>query len=311
MKIRELFNEWLYENHQYNIKENILLRYQCTINNHLNPLIGDMDVENIIPRNLQSLIFKIKNTCSQKTGKLLSNSTVNNIIAVIKKVFDYAYDFEIIPSNPSSKIHNLPLKQDSRVKAFTKEEQIKIEKYIDKLNDDEYFCFILVLYTGLRMGELLGLTWKDINLNTGIIDVNKTVYYFKEKDGHWKYRIGSPKTNRSKRTIPIPYFIRDSLKRIKQKKISKWVISKNDGSVLTSKLIVYRYKMLLRRSHVRYLNFHCLRHTFATRALEMKMDIKTLSEILGHSNISTTLNIYAHSLIEHKKEQMRKMKRLI
>lgn len=311
MKTSQLFNEWLYENHQHAIKDNTLLRYQCSINNHLNPMMGDMNVEDITPRDLQRIINNIKYSTSDKTNKYLSNSTINNIIAVIKQAFNYAVEFEIIDSNPALKIHNFPLNKEEKVKSFTKEEQIKIEKYIDKLNNNEYFCYILVLYTGLRLGELLALTWKDINLNSGILDINKNIYHKKINDGHWEYCVGSPKTKNSRRTIPIPTFLKDRLRCLKRKKISKYVVSKNDGSSLGEKLIIYRYKMLLRRCHVRYLNFHCLRHTFATRALEANMDIKTLSEILGHSNAATTLNIYAHSLIQHKKQQMRKLKRLI
>ena len=161
------------------------------------------------------------------------------------------------------------------------------------------------------MGQLLGLTRKDVNLNSGIIDINKTVYHRKNDDGHREYRIGSPKTKNSRRTIPTPSFLKEKLRDLKKEKISKFVIAKNDGSTLNDKLIIYRYKMLLRHSRVSYLNFHCLRHTFATRALEADMDIKTLSEILDHSNAAMTLNIYAQSLIEYKKQQMRKIKRLI
>ena len=311
MKVSQLLDEWLYQNHCHAIKDNTILRYQCTINCHINPLMGEMNVEDITARDLQRIINEIKNNISERTNRHLSNSTINNIIAVLKLAFNYAVDFDIIDVNPTLKIHNFPVKREEAVKAFTKEEQIKIERYIDKLHNDEYFCYILVLYTGLRIGEMLALTWNDINLASGLINIDKTFFRFKEESGHWKYHVGSPKTDHSIRQIPIPSFLKEKLREIKRKKISKYVISKNDGSPLDDKLIVYRYKMLLRHARVRYLNFHCLRHTFATRALEAHMDIKTLSEILGHANAAITLNIYVHSLIDYKKQQMRKMKRLI
>ena len=311
MTLNELMNEWLYDNHKDEIKERTILRYECLINNHIKNSIGLENINSITPRILQKWINEIKEKKSDRTGKCLSPSSINSLIAIIKLAFKYAIDFDILSINPTLKIKRVRTTEQKLVKTYTREEQIKIERYIEKIDNDEYFGIILVLYTGLRIGELFALTWKDINLKTGIMNVNKTMYEMKGEDGSWKYKIGVPKSKASVREIPLPSFLIYKLKELKKNKKSNYIICKNDGSVLSQKLFVYRYHMLLKKLKIRRLNFHCLRHTFATRALENKMDIKTLSEILGHSNIVTTLSIYTHSLIEYKKKQMRRFKRLI
>lgn len=311
MTIKELLFEWLYENHKNEIKERTFLRYECTMLSHIIPSIGEFDVSLIGPRDLQKWLNELKEKKSGRTRRPLSSSSINTAIIVLRLAFEYANDFEITNNNPTTKLKRIQKNESQVVRAFTREEQIKIERYIDKQNDDEYFGYILTLYTGLRLGELMALTWKDINLKSGVMTINKSQYKTRVESGKWVYKISTPKSKKSIREIPLPTFLKEKLKEVKKRKHSDKIIAKNDGSKLVEKTFVYRFNSLLRKIRVRQLNFHCLRHTFATRALENKMDIKTLSEILGHANASTTLNIYAHSLLDHKKSQMRKLKRLI
>ena len=311
MNLKQLIDEWLYENHYHEIKNRTVLRYEGLLRRHIYPICGEDDIENISPRDIQHYINLIRLSKSLETGKELSPSSVNSCIGIFRQAFRYAEDYEILPHNPTNKIKRIPVKKDDKLRVFTKEEQIKIENYIDKLDNQEYFVYILVLYTGLRLGEVMALTWNDINLKTGVMNINKTKYKTMNRDGVWYYVIDTPKTDRSVREIPLPLFIKETLRGMKKNRVSKYVICRNDGRELTDKVVVWRLSMLLKRIKVRKLSFHCLRHTFATRALENKMDIKTLSEILGHSDITTTLNIYTHSLMDHKKQAMRKIRRLI
>ena len=311
MNLQELIYEWLYQNHKYEIKKRTLLRYETCINTNIIPNYGNDDIKNITSRDIQRYINEIKERISPFTKKKLSPSSVNTVIAVFKQAFSYAVDFELLDKNPVTKIKRTPIRKDEKVRVFTLEEQIRIEKYLNIDNRIENFIYLLALYTGMRLGELTALTWKDIDLRSGIIKVNKTKYKTKNEEGKWVYVIDKPKTKNSIREIPVPNFLKEMLLELKNKKLSKYVISKSDGSELSDKTIVWRLSTILKKSKVRKLNFHCLRHTFATRCLENKMDIKTLSEILGHSDISTTLNIYTHSLLNHKKSQMRKLKKLV
>lgn len=216
MNCINLIYEWLYENHKDDIKERTLLRYESLIKYHIVDSIGEMNIKDITPRLLQKWLNEIKNKNSEKTGKVLSPSSINMLIALVKLVFQYAVDFEILDYNPALKLKRMAKTEEETVRAFTREEQIKIERYIEKLNDDEYFCIILDLYTGLRVGELLALTWKDINLKTGIMSVNKTTYETRLDSGKWVKRVSVPKTKSSNRDIPLPTFIKDKLKEMKR-----------------------------------------------------------------------------------------------
>ena len=311
MTLKQLIDEWLYENHALEIKRRTLLRYEGITRIYIYPYYGDIDIRDITPRDLQHWVNVMRETISKSTNRPLSPSSINTCIGLFKQSFAYAEDYDILPLNPTRKLKRIPEKKEDKLRVFTREEQIRLENYIDKLGDQEYFVYILVLYTGLRLGEVTALTWNDINLRTGIMTINKTKYKIVGKDGLWYYVTDTPKTEKSVREIPLPSFLRETLKEMKRNKRSKYVVSRNDGSELTDKVIVWRLARVLRKLHIRKLCFHSLRHTFATRALENKMDIKTLSEILGHSDITTTLNIYTHSLIQHKKQAMRKIKRLV
>ena len=311
MTLKQLIDEWLYENHALEIKRRTLLRYEGITRIYIYPNYGDIDIKEITPRDLQRWVNTLRESISKSTGKPLSPSSINSFIGIFKQSFAYAEDYEILDYNPTHKIKRIPEKKEDSLRVFTREEQIRLENYIDKLGDQEYFVYILVLYTGLRLGEVTALTWNDINLRNGIMTINKTKYKTTDKNGFWYYVTDTPKTEKSIREIPLPPFLKEKLREMKKERKSKYVICRNDGSELTDKVIVWRLARILKKIRVRRLNFHCLRHTFATRALENKMDIKTLSEILGHSDITTTLNIYTHSLMNHKKQAMRKIKRLV
>ena len=311
MTLKQLVDEWLYEYHRPEIKKRTLLRYESILRTYVYPYWGETKLEDITPRDIQRWVTYLRDTTSEATHKPLSPSSLNSCIGVMRQSFAYAVNYEILEYNPTHKIKRIPEKKDDKLRVLTRDEQIKFENYIDKTNNPEYFVYILVLYTGLRLGEVTALTYQDINLRTGIMTINKTRYKTTDENGHWYYVTDTPKTDKSIREIPLPSFLIEIFREMKRNRKSKYVISRVDGRELTDKVIVWRLRRILKAAHIRQVCFHSLRHTFATRALENKMDIKTLSEILGHSDVTTTLNIYTHSLINHKKQAMRKIKRLV
>ncbi|MCD7905468.1 MAG: site-specific integrase [Clostridiales bacterium] len=157
------------------------------------------------------------------------------------------------------------------------------------------------MYTGLRIGELCGLKWEDIDFENSLMKIQRT-----------QARIGGeiiftlPKSPSSSRVIPIQPFLLEKLKKCRRD--SEFVISKK-GSYVDVRGYRRRFKTLLKEAELPDIRFHALRHTFSSRALEVGMDFKTISEILGHSSVSITLDLYVHSLYEHKKEEMNKLDR--
>ncbi len=167
----------------------------------------------------------------------------------------------------------------------------------------------ICLYTGLRIGELLALTWQDVDFGNGTLSVTKTCYDGKDSNGKFGRVVDEPKTLSSRRIIPLSKQMVSLLKEIKKQSNAEWVISKS-GKPLSVRTYQRNFASLLNKLHIPHRGFHALRHTFATRAIECGMDVKTLSEILGHKNATITLNRYAHSLMEHKRDMMNKLGRL-
>ena len=310
MLFNYLLDEWLKENHTFYIKENTLLRYRCSIENHIKPYFADYKIEEINPRVIQKFLYQLKETISTRTKRPLSNSSINNVIAILKLFFSYCVDYEIIEKSPMTKIKNFHVERYKENKVFSKINQKRFENYISESHDVAYFIYIFALYTGLRIGELLPLTWKDIDLRIGEVRVTKNISTIKVDNDHWIEKIGTPKTKNSIRSIPLPRFLIVHLKCLKKLNLSKYLFVNNEGNHLSRRKVVANYTHILKILRIQYISFHALRHTFATRALENHMDIKTISEVLGHANAAMTLNIYSHSLPDQKRLQMRKMKRI-
>jgi len=311
MTLNELENEWLEKYQKDHIKRQTYIKYKMLYDNYIKNELGNNEIIDFTKRQIQEFINKLKETKGQRTNRLLSPSTINSTLTVLKMIFNYAIDFDLLITNPTNRVRGITKSEANIIKCFTIDEQKKIEGYCYNKGNIMFYGFILDLYTGLRIGELLSLEWKDIDFRSGILNVNKTVYLSKDDNGIWKEFIDTPKTKSSKREIPLPKHILLSLKKFKKEKKSKTIISRDNGEKVTAKLYTYHYYHMLKVLKIRKLSFHTLRHTFATRALESGMDVKTLSDILGHSNASITLNIYTHSLTKHKRKMMNNIRQLV
>ena len=202
-----------------------------------------------------------------------------------------------------------PKLTEKPVECFSLAEQKQIEQAIRQAirngKKDKLYGILLCLYSGLRIGELMALQWSDIDFEKGILTVSKSCH-----DGKVGLIIDEPKTATSRRMIPLPKQLLPILKVIKKKSASPFVVSSN-GKPVSVRSYQRSFELLLKKLKIPHKGFHSLRHTFATRAIECGMDVKTLSEILGHKNPTVTLNRYAHSLMEHKKEMMNRLGKLL
>lgn len=308
MKYYVWLNEWLINYVKPFVKQKTLMRYEEIINGHLIKNLGNYTLEELTPIVLQKYVAELLMKGNLKTGKGLSSNSVNGIINVIQLSLKCAFFIGKAQSYTADKIKR-PKTKEKQVSVFTYKEQKELEQYILSGNDSRLFGIILCLYTGLRIGELLALQWTDIDLKRKTISVTKTCYDCKNKDGRYSRILDTPKSDSSARVIPlpkqlIPYLI------ILKKENAEYVIS-NHRKTMYVRTYQSIFTNILKKLNLPHKGFHALRHTFATRALECGMDVKTLSEILGHKNSAITLNRYAHSLMEHKVNMMNKLGKLL
>lgn len=309
MKYKEWLVLWLDNYICHSAKEKTYLRYSEIVNNHLIPTLGEYKLENLTALILQTQITVFLKTGNLKTHGPLAPSSVNLIISVIQDSLKTACLLGYVATNEADKIKR-PQVQEKNISCFTIDEQKQIEQAV--LNDKraKMLGILLCLYTGLRIGELLALEWSDVDTSSCELSITKTCHDSKSNDGEYIRIINTPKTPTSNRTIPVPKKLLPVIKTLKKNGCSNYVISE-DNHGITVRSYQRSFELLLKKIGIKHRGFHSLRHTFATRALECGMDVKTLSEILGHKNPAITLRRYTHSLMEHKRAMMDKVGKLL
>lgn len=308
MTTNELMTAWLDRCERERVKPRTYSRYKGLIVQHILPELGDTQIDDLGRRQISEFL-----TAHQADGNLrgeaLSATSTNLMLTVLNAAFTYACDMELLPANPCDRIRRVP-GSPSRVEAFTREEQRRLEEAIAVSEDRRLFGIRLCLYTGLRIGELLGLEWQDVDIEKGILHIQKTVYREKNAEGEWQLFVDRPKTAASERMVPLPGYLAEDLRIYRRGARSEFVIENKKAERMSIRSYQYLFERLTEKAGVRKLNFHALRHTFATRALECGMDIKTLSELMGHKNATITLNRYAHSMMDTKIAAMNKLEKL-
>lgn len=295
--INTTVSEWIY-NYVLSLKDKVKISTYCIymryINNYIIPFFKKIKLKDLTKNVLQSFV---------NSQKELSSSTIKGIFSTVKEALKSAHNEGYIDAVWIGV--ELPKKKKSQIDVFSKEEQKLIENSLNITDTPNEIGVLLCLYTGLRLGEVCGLKWSDINFQSCTLSVNRTVQRI-SIDGKSQLMELPPKSESSCRRIPIPYFLAEHLKDIKIISSGSYILNLN-SHVMDPRTYQNQYKNILKRAGVRYNNFHNLRHTFSVRALELGFDIKTLSEILGHSDATVTLQIYSHSLDEHKRSSMEKL----
>lgn len=308
MKYKQWVFEWLENYVKPTSKGKTYKRYLEIVNQHILIPLGEYEMEDLTPIILQRFISTLLTHGNIKTNAGLSVNSVNGIINVIQTSLKVAYHSGMLLEYSADRIKR-PKAKEKEITCFTKEEQAKIENYIIATKKYKLFGIILCLYTGLRIGELLALEWQDIDLIEGTVSITKNCYEGKDDRGNIIRIIDTPKTQSSIRTIPFPKQLIPFMKKLKKVNQCPYVVA-SQSKPIQIRSYQRSLELLLKKLRLDHKGFHSLRHTFATRAIECGIDVKTLSEILGHKNPSVTLNRYVHSLMNHKKEMMNKVGKL-
>ncbi|MBR3003039.1 MAG: site-specific integrase [Clostridia bacterium] len=298
-------DEWLIQKENF-IKISSYCNYKFAVEKHIKPILGDKTLLEIEQYDMNDFIKKektaIENMKDIEELEDLEDSDIKDIIIKLKSILRYTkkkygidFDFDVFTGISSN---------SNEVEVFNEKERQKLYRYLTTSNELRDLGVLISLYSGLRIGEVCGLKWKDIDLENKIIYVNRTVQrVYLGKNEKSKIIITPPKTKKSKRKVPISKVLVEKLKEFNDDYSKECYITTGlDDKSYEPLTYRYDYKQVLIKCGIPYKKFHVCRHTFATRCIRVGMDVKSLSEVLGHSNIGITMNLYVHSSYEVKKK---------
>lgn len=298
-QILEVIDLWKTNKKQY-VKKSSFSAYTLLIENHILPIFGNK--YSIEEAEVQAFVF-------QKLESGLSQKTIKDILIVLKMILKYGAKHKWVNYNPFD-IQFPTEREKYTIEVLNRSDQKKIMNYIQ-----EHFTFrnlgvYICLSSGMRIGEVCALTWEDVDTDNGVISVNRTIqriYVIEDGSRKTELILDTPKTKNSIREIPISKDLLRILKPFKKIVNPSFFVLTNDAKPTEPRTYRSYYKNLMEHLKMPGLKFHGLRHSFATRCIESNCDYKTVSVLLGHSNISTTLNLYVHPNMEQKKKAIEQM----
>ena len=307
---RELLSLWIADS-KVRLKASTVYRYQYLIDTHILPALGSKSLESITGPVINGFLSdKLLAGRLDGTGGL-SAAYVRSISLVISAALKFGCE-QGMCSAVSTKIKK-PVLPAKELSILSIHQQHTLERVLLTDIDGCKLGVYISLYTGLRIGEICALTWEDIDLKNRLINVRKTVARVKSTlntDSKTCLIVDSPKTASSLRCIPICSSLYAVLSGYSSRGNTEYVVS-SEKTFVSPRTFDYCYKKILAASGLPRFTYHALRHTFATRCIEAGVDVKSLSEILGHANVSITLNTYVHSSMELKRTQLEKLTGLI
>ena len=315
-------DKWLKTYAKPNVRASTYASYETYIRGHVKPALGKIKLQNLSTDHLQEFLNEKQEDGSRLDGGKggLSSKTILNLHRMIHLALKQACRIGLIKNNVADDVIK-PKQIRREIDAFTVDEQERIVNAC--LKHRLGVGIILALYTGVRLGELLGLLWSDIDLDREIITIRQNLGRVPTPDDpnqKTKIIVGPPKTAKSQREIPIPIqdFLIPLMVKLRKTQCEErllygadylnegYVICNERGKHIEPRTYTDFFKKVLKEAGVPKTNFHVTRHTMATRALELGNDVKVVADILGHADASTTLNKYAHALPDHKRKSMDK-----
>ena len=301
----DVVNQWLTVA-SIKIKPSTFANYTSTLDLHIQPILGKRKMQSLTVADISRFATeKLENGRTDGKGGL-SVKTVRDMLSIIKSVADFAYKENII-SNGFTLAY--PKQQQRIMRVLSRQEQAALEAALNADLDIYKLGILLCLYTGLRVGEICALRWQDLSAGFDTLSVKQTLQRVKSVNGDeskTRILIDTPKSPYSLRDIPIPKFISPHLRDFFRENRAFFLCT--DDVVFTEpRTMQNHFARIAKAANIVNANFHSTRHTFATRCIEAGVDIKSLSEMLGHASVNTTLNRYVHSSFEQKREGMKKL----
>lgn len=302
----EILKVWLLSA-KNRVKESTISRYNHIVQRHIQPFLGNYQISEIGAALLEEYIDYLLQHGRLDGSGGLSPKSVADIIVVIKSSMRYAQENGYRINCSTTGLSVKRSKKDMRV--LSKKEQQQLECVLMQDTDLTKFMVLLCLYTGIRIGEACALRWEHLQLDSGILKVRETMQRIQAPQNiaaKTRVIITEPKSACSKRDIPLPKFLIQYAAQFQTER-KAFVLTGETDQFIEPRTLQNRFRNYVKASGIEHANYHALRHTFATRCVELGFEIKSLSEILGHSNVNITLNKYVHSSIELKKQNMEKL----
>jgi integrase len=298
-RVNEIIDLWAIDKKQY-VKKSTYSAYMLLIENHILPAFGDMD--KIQETDVQLFVF-------EKLEVGLSQKSIKDILIVLKMVLKFGAKGDWFDYKPFD-IKFPTQREKQSIEVLSRTDQKKIMNYVQTHFTFRNLGIYVCLAAGMRIGEICALTWDDINTDMGIISIRRTiqrVYVVEAGNRHTEVILDTPKTRNSIRDIPMTRELSRILKPVKKVVNKDFFVLTNESKPTEPRTYRSYFKQFIKSLDIPELKFHGLRHSFATRCIESECDYKTVSVLLGHSNITTTLNLYVHPNLEQKKKCIDKM----
>lgn len=292
MMFEDVCMMWL-ESKRLSVKESTYARYRTVIKKHFCTYFSGLYISQITEQSAQSFIESLVSNHKPKT--------VKDIASVLKQIISYA-NIQVL-SLPVTVNIRLPKESKSKTEVFSSSEYRKLLQALQRNPDLDHLGILICLQTGVRLGEICGLRFGDINFERKTISIQRTIQRIQDGNGGTRFLIDTPKTENSVREIPLSSMLMKHLEPYRLYPKNNYLLTGSD-SFMQPRTYQNRFKKFLCNNGLPPVNFHVLRHTFASRAVELGFDIKSLSEILGHASVQITLNRYVHPSMEQQRKQM-------
>lgn len=288
------------------VKASTYAQYYQLVEAHIRPELGACRLDELDTARLECFIKHLLSSGRLDGSGGLSPKSVNDILAVINNTLEYADKVGYFIHNIRGLTVNNPRK---RIRVLSLDEQKRLKARLLTNQDLTSIGILLSMYTGIRIGELCALKWKDLDLNKGILRISATMQRVKNLSGGSKKTsiiVTAPKTAAAVRDIPLTKQLLLILKPLAMEP-QAYILTGDPIKFIEPRTLENRFKKLLQECNIDDASFHSLRHTFSTRCIEKGCDMKSLSELLGHANVGITMNRYVHSSIELKRAAMEKL----